>query len=187
MIHNYVYHVRHLWIGTVLSLLTLLYGFGLGAAFGIAEDGIKGSLKTSAQVNEAVYNGDKAGMSKVTDKAWAYFKRAHLHAAGMGAASLVMIVFLSLIKQRNAVAGMITAAGLGAGAMGYSVFWMLAGMKAPVLGSTGLAKQSLSWLALPSVGMFISGTIAVIAIFVWGMLRPPASAKEGSEYSKLTL
>ena len=186
MIHNYFYHVRQLWIGTVLSLLTLFYGFGLGAAFGIAEDGIKGSLKASAQVYEAVYNGDKAEMSKVTEKAWTYFKRSHLHANGMGAASLVMIILLSLIK-RCTVMSMITAVGLGAGAMGYSIFWMLAGIKAPGLGSTGLAKKSLAWLAIPSGGMFISGTIAVLVIFVWGMLRHPALETEGSEYSKLTL
>lgn len=181
MIHNYFYHMRQLWIGTVLSLLTLFYGFGLGAAFGIAEDGIKGSLKASAQVHGAVYNGDKSEMSKVTDKAWTYFKRAHLHANGMGAASLAIIILLSLIK-RCAVMSKITAMGLGAGAMGYSIFWMVAGIKAPGLGSTGLAKESLAWLALPSGGIFISGMIAVIVIFVWGMLRPVALAAEDSEY-----
>ncbi len=181
MIHNYFCHMRQLWIGTVLSLLTLFYGFGLGGVFGIAEDGIKGSLKASAQVNEAVYKGDKAEMSKVADKAWNYFKRAHLHAGGMGAASLAMIMFLPLITQRSAVTGVITAAGLGAGAMGYSVFWMLAGMKAPGLGSTALARESFAWLSIPSAGMFISGTVAVIVMFVWGMLRPPALAKEGNE------
>ncbi|MEP9410556.1 MAG: hypothetical protein HRF42_04005 [Candidatus Brocadia sp.] len=186
MIHNHFYHVRHLWIGIVLSLLTLFYGFGLGAAFGVAEDGIKESLKKSAQANEAVYNGDNAGMSKVTEKAWIYFKRAHFHATGMGAASLAMIIFLSLIKQQGTITSMVTATGLGAGAMGYSAFWMLAGIKAPVLGSTGLAKESLAWLAIPSGGMFIFGTIVVIVIFAWGMLGPPSSEKEGSEYSKPT-
>lgn len=179
--------MKPLWVGTVLSLLTLFYGFGLGAAFGIAEDGIKGSLKALAQRNEAVYNSDKTEMSKVTDKAWSYFKRAHLHANGMGASSLVMIIFLSLIKQRSTVTGMITATGLGAGAMGYSVFWMLAGMKAPGLGSSSLAKESLAWLAIPSGGIFISGTIAVLVLFVWGMHRQPVLPKEGDEYSKRTL
>lgn len=156
----------------ILALLTLLYGFGLGAAFGTAEDGMKGSLKTSAQeVYETVYKGDKAEMSKVTDKSWTYFKRAHLHANGMGAASLGMIILLSLLKGQS-VMRMITAIGLGAGALGYSLFWLFAGMMAPGLGSTGLAKETLAWLAIPSGVMFLSGTIAVLVVFVWCVLKP---------------
>ncbi|GAB64207.1 MAG: hypothetical protein DWB56_06285 [Candidatus Jettenia sp.] len=172
MVQNYFYQLRQLRVGMILALLTLLYGFGLGAAFGTAEDGMKGSLKTSAQeVYETVYKGDKAEMSKVTDKSWTYFKRAHLHANGMGAASLGMIILLSLLKGQS-VMRMITAIGLGAGALGYSLFWLFAGMMAPGLGSTGLAKETLAWLAIPSGVMFLSGTIAVLVVFVWCVLKP---------------
>lgn len=158
----------------ILALLTLLYGFGLGAAFGTAEDGMKGSLKTSAQeVYETVYKGDKTEMSKVTDKSWTYFKRAYLHANGMGAASLGMIILLSFLKGQS-VMRMITAIGLGAGALGYSLFWLFAGIMAPRLGSTGLAKEALAWLAIPSGGMFLSGTIAVLVVFVWCVLKSTA-------------
>ncbi|MDN3512217.1 MAG: hypothetical protein QY310_08130 [Candidatus Jettenia sp. CY-1] len=174
MVQNYFYQLRQLWIGMILALLTLLYGFGLGAAFGTAEDGMKGSLKTSAQeVYETVYKGDKAEMLKVTDKSWMYLKRAHLHANGMGAASLVMIILLSFLKGQS-VMRVITAIGLGAGALGYSLFWLFAGMMAPGLGSTGLAKETLAWLAIPSGGIFLSGTIAVLVVFVWCVLKPTA-------------
>jgi hypothetical protein len=57
-------------IGVVLALLTLFYGFGLGGAFGAAEDSIKGSLTASAAaVKDSVYSGDDAAMGKVTSKA----------------------------------------------------------------------------------------------------------------------
>ena len=39
---------------------------------------------------------------------------------------------------------------MGLGSLGYSMFWMLAGMRAPGLGSTGAAKESLEWLAVPT-------------------------------------
>lgn len=176
MIHNHFYQLRQFWIGIILALMTLFYGIGLGIAFGVAEDGIKGSIKASAQeVFSVVYKSDKAEMAKVTDKSWAYFKRAHIHANGMGAVSLLLIVLLSLIK-RHRLLRIITSIGLGTGALGYSLFWMFAGMKAPGLGSTGLAKESLAWLGLPSVGIFVSGMIAVIVVFVWGILRPSSIA-----------
>ncbi len=43
-------------IGIFLALLTLLYGFGLGGAFGAFEDNIRGSLQASAEeVKATVY------------------------------------------------------------------------------------------------------------------------------------
>jgi hypothetical protein len=172
VVQNYFYGVRQLWVGMVLALVTLFYGFGMGAAFGVAEDGLKGSLKASArEVYEAVYKGDTAEMSKITDRSWVYFKRSHLHATGMGTASLGMIILLSLLNGQRIVR-VITAIGLGVGSMGYSLFWLFAGMLAPGLGSTGLAKETLTWLAIPSGGIFLSGTIAVVVIFVWEVLRP---------------
>jgi multisubunit Na+/H+ antiporter MnhB subunit len=57
---------------------------------------------------------------------------------------------------------------LGAGGLGYSIFWMWAGFRAPGLGSTGAAKESLKWLAMPSSGGFVLATIAVlIALLAW--------------------
>ncbi|MCF6157959.1 MAG: hypothetical protein E3K32_05175 [wastewater metagenome] len=170
VIHDYFYQVRQLWIGIVLALLTLFYGFGMGAAFGVVEDGLKGSIKASAQeVYGSVYKNDRAEMTKVTDKSWSYFKRAHLHANGMGAAALMMTMVLSLLKPFRVVRT-VTAIGLGAGALGYSIFWLLAGMMAPGLGGTGAAKASLVWLAAPSGGIFVAGTVSVIVVFVWSVL-----------------
>ena len=51
--------IKVMKVGICFSLLTLLYGFGLGAAFGVFEDKIKNHLNETAQpVLESHYNED---------------------------------------------------------------------------------------------------------------------------------
>ena len=146
--------LTQLRIGITLSLITLLFGFGLGGAFGAFEDAIKGSLHQSAMaVKDSVYDGDEAAMGKVTSKAWTYMKRAHLHANGLGTSSLVLILLLATIPASAKIKRLVAGA-LGAGALGYSSFWLCAARRAPGLGSTHDAKESLSWLAVPSAGLW---------------------------------
>lgn len=160
------YSVDKLRVGIVLSLLTLLFGFGLGGAFGAFEDNIKASLHESAMmVRDGVYAGDDAAISKVTSKAWTYMKRAHLHANGLGTSSLVLILLLGTIPA-DAMPRRLVAGALGAGALGYSSFWLFAARRAPALGSTHDAKESLSWLAVPSAGLCLVGLVAVLVLFV---------------------
>jgi len=158
--------LAQLRIGIVLSLITLLFGFGLGGAFGAFEDSIKDSLNASAEaVKDSVYDGDDAAMGKVTSKAWTYYKRAHLHANGLGTSTLVLILLLATFPAAELVRRVVSIA-LGAGGLGYSSFWLLAARRAPALGSTHDAKESLSWLAIPSAGMLLLGLIAVLVLFV---------------------
>jgi hypothetical protein len=48
---------------------------------------------------------------------------------------------------------------------------MFAGMRAPGMGSTGAAKESLAWLAIPSSGLCILGLLAVIGLAVGAAFR----------------
>lgn len=151
-------------IGVLLSLFTLLFGFVLGGLFGSIEGKIKDHLKAEAlAVSDTVYKGDSAKMKKITDKSWAYLKRAHFHASGLGAISLAVILLL-MFMQTTWILKEVTAIFLGLGSLGYSLFWMFAALKAPGLGSTGAAKEVLSFLAIPSVGMCIIGLISVLII-----------------------
>ena len=152
--------------GIVFSLLTLLYGFGLGGVFGAFEDNIKGHLKDEAKrVLDSAYKSDEAKMSQIIDKSWTYFKRAHLHANGLGTASLVLILYISFLSVSNNMKS-INAIFLGVGSLGYSMYWMFAGLRAPGLGSTGLAKESLQWLAVPSSGLCIIGLVMATGLVV---------------------
>ena len=153
-------------IGITFSLITLLFGFGLGGSFGAFEDRIKASLHQSAMaVKDSVYDGDEAAMSKLTSKAWTYMNRAHLHANGLGTSSLVLILLLSTVPASTTMRRLVAGA-LGVGALGYSSFWLFAARRAPAMGSTHDAKESLSWLAVPSAGLCLVGVIAVLVLFV---------------------
>ncbi len=170
-------HLVDMRLGAALALLTLLYGFGLGGTFGAFEDDIKGHLKSEGQaVLDAEYGGDEAALKKVTDKSWVYFKRAHLHANGLGTASLALILLLSHLPLDRRVRRF-TALALGIGALGYPLFWMLSALRAPGMGGTGAAKESLQWLAVPSSGLCILGLVAVAVLAGRALFsKPPADA-----------
>jgi hypothetical protein len=158
--------LRDVRIGILFALLAAVFGFGLGGVFGGWEDDLKGHLNAEGQrVLETAYAGDPGALKAVTDKSWTYFQRAHLHANGLSASALVMILLLSALPADRR-AKRVTAAALGIGALGYALFWMFAGLRAPALGSTGAAKESLQWLAVPTSGMCILGLLSVVVLAV---------------------
>jgi hypothetical protein len=152
--------------GAILALIAILLGFGLGGAFGAAEDSIKGRLKASGEaVTDSVYGGDTAKRDAVVSKSWAYMKRAHLHCGAIGAAALATIAALGLLGSGGAI-DRYSAIAFGAGAILYGSFWFFAALKAPGLGSTGAAKESLEFLAIPGAGLSILGVCgALFSIF----------------------
>jgi hypothetical protein len=159
----------------LLGVITLLFGFSLGVVFGLNEDVIKSRLTASAAAAPpAVYHGDAVAIKAINDKSWAYMQRAHLHAGSLGVVALALTMVLVLLETAPTVARIISLA-LGVGGLGYSVFWLWAGFLAPGLGSTGAAKESLSWLAIPSSGLFVAATAAVAVLLVMS-LRPPKQA-----------
>lgn len=159
--------------GLTLAVLTLLFGFGLGGLFGLNEEAIKSRLSASAAaVQTTVYQGDDAAAQAVVAKSWTYMQRAHLHAGGLGTAAVALTLLVVLLGTAPGVTRAISI-GLGAGGLGYSVFWMWAGFRAPALGSTGAAKESLQWLAMPSAGALLAATAGVAVLCVLALRRPP--------------
>jgi hypothetical protein len=158
--------IRPLRVGVLLALLSIGFGFGLGGVFGLFESEIEGHLESEGRVVlESAYGGDEAAMKKVTSKSWIYLKRAHLHGGAIGTAALALCMLLAFLERSSsAVRGGVSAA-LGLGAFGYPIFWMLAALRAPGLGGTGAAKETLGWLAIPSSGLIIAGLLAVLVLF----------------------
>lgn len=165
--------------GLLLALVTILYGQGMGVFFGVNEQAIKETLKSSAlEVKDTVYKGDAAAMKAVLDNSWNYMKRAHLHAGSMGTTAFVLMLTVGLLGVARRTVSVLGVA-LGAGGLGYSLYWMFAGFRAPGLGSTTAAKESLRWLAMPASGAFVLATLAVLALLVSAMAaRPAADARE---------
>ncbi|MBT9582339.1 hypothetical protein IV102_03250 [bacterium] len=159
-------------VGLALAILTVLFGQLLGIVFGLNEEAIRGRLQASAaQVRDTVYHGDEAAIKTVQEKSWTYMKRAHLHAGSMGTTAIALSVLVSLVGLSRMATTAISL-GLGAGGLGYSVFWMWAGFLAPHLGGTGAAKESLRWLAIPSSGAFVLATTAALVGLLTLLVRP---------------
>ncbi len=157
--------------GLLLAVTTLLFGFGLGLVFGLNEDAIKSRLAASAEtVHQPVYPGDAAAAKVVLDKSWVYMQRAHLHAGALGTSAIALILVMVLLGAGSASTRVIGLA-LGGGSLGYSVFWLWAGFRAPGLGGTGAAKESLRWLAMPSSGAVVLATAAVAALCLAALAR----------------
>lgn len=170
--------LRTVRFGVWFSLLTILFGFGIGGFFGGMEETLKGGLKTRAEaVLDSVYKGDAAKMQATLDKAWAYYKRAHLHAGAIGTATLVCAILLAIMSRPAAWLKAALALAMGLGGLGYSLYWLIAGYRAPALGSTSAAKDSLEWLAVPTAGMLILSllTVTVLAIIEWSA-KPKTAA-----------
>lgn len=166
---------QHL-VGWVLAFAGLLFAQGLGVAFGAVEDDLKGGLADSASaVIDTVYEGDEAKADKIVSKSWVYYKRAHLHGNAMATTALVLLLLLGFV-QGPKLARQLTAFGLGFGSLGYGLFWLWAGNRAPGLGSTGAAKESLAWLALPSSGLFVLATVATGVLFVLTAVKSRADS-----------
>ena len=157
--------------GIIFSLLTLIFGFGLGMTFGAAEETLKHSLNSSAkEVLSNVYNNDTTKVDAIVNKSWVYFKRAHLHANGLGTTSLVLCLLLSSLFK-NLPLRIFASFSLGVGSLLYSVFWLLAGIKAPGLGSTGAAKEALAFIAIPGstlcvLGLLITAYLTINELFI---------------------
>lgn len=152
--------------GLAIAVFTVLLGFAMGGIFGLNEDIIKDRLAASASaVTATTYQGDAAAAEPVLAKSWDYMQRAHLHGGAIGTAAIGLIVVMLLIGTSPRTI-LVLSLALGAGALGYSVFWMWAGFIAPGLGSTGAAKESLRWLAMPSSGavMLATATVAVLCV-----------------------
>jgi len=163
--------VRAALPGLLLAVFAVLFGFAMGGIFGLNEDLIKDRLAASAAaVTATVYHGDAAAAEPVIAKSWDYMQRAHLHGGAIGTAAIGMIMVLLLIGATPRTIRVLSLA-LGAGALGYSVFWMWAGFIAPGLGSTGAAKESLRWLAMPSSGAVMLATAAVAFLCIRALAR----------------
>ena len=164
--------IRPILPGLILAVLTLLLGFGLGVVFGLNEDAIKDRLTASAASAPAsAYQGDEAKIKAVLDKSWVYMQRSHLHAGALGAVAVALSLVLLLLGTPPVQARVISTS-LGAGSLGYSGFWLWAGFRAPGLGGTGAAKESLSWLAIPSSGLVVAGTFGVLMLLALALWRP---------------
>ncbi len=155
--------------GVTLALIAILFGGGLGLSFGCCEDSIKDSFKSSAKAALAdKYKGDASAAKKVVKKSWVYFKRAHLHSQTMGVISLVFSLIVAWLQfNPKFQIGISILSGLGS--LGYGIFWLLAGILAPGMGSMGAAKESVGLIAQVSGASFFIAGVGLFALTIHKM------------------
>ena len=156
-------HIRY---GIAIALVAILFGGLLGLSFGCCEDSIKGNLRASADaVLDKHYSGDPNKAVKTVSKSWVYFKRAHLHSQTLGIMAIVFALLTTLLNfQPKFQLGISLLSGLGS--LGYGVFWLLAALLAPGMGSTHAAKESVGLIAQLSGGAFFVSGVTVFGLIL---------------------
>jgi hypothetical protein len=156
-------HIRY---GIAVALVAILFGGLLGLSFGCCEDSIKGNLRASADaVLDKHYSGDANKAVSTVKNAWVYYKRAHLHSQTMGIIAIVFSLLTAWLNFRPAFQkGISLLSGLGS--LGYGMFWLLAAMLAPGMGSTHVAKESVALIAQLSGGAFFISGVAVFVLVI---------------------
>jgi hypothetical protein len=155
-------------IGVLFAFTSVLFGFILGAVFGIAEDSLKSHLlESSENVFISVYQNNQEEREKVLQKSWIYIKRAHLHAGAIGGTALGGIACMVLLTgaRVGALCGL-SSLFFGVGGLLYGLFWLLAGFEAPSFGSTALAKEAYSYIAISGAGSVILGALGGIFVIL---------------------
>ena len=153
--------IKPVRIGLVLCLLTILFGYSIGAVFGAKNAELKGYFKEQVYVVNADTFPDAKTQKLHFEKAKGYTKRAHLHAAAIGSAALATILvlgFVNIEEKKKKVASLL----VGVGASGYGIFvWSLMAYFTPILGKHG-AHEAIAWLAIPTGLSLMLGTALTI-------------------------
>jgi hypothetical protein len=150
--------------GILLAVLTILFGFFLGAAMGGAEEGIKEYWQALAQPGlSTIYQNDPQKITVVINQAWKMLQRAHMHAAAIGTASLILMLVLANIRVK-VIYKQVGSLLLGLGGLGYSMSWFLVAFRVPVIGNLHATKDAIHLLAAPSIGMLLLGTAIVLLL-----------------------
>lgn len=162
---------RNIRLGILFSLLTLLYGFGLVVSFGVFEQDIKEIFTNKAEyVLQSTYQGDEAKMNAGISQAWNQLNNSRLHAFSLGTASLslcILLAFLSINDNMKALVGFL----LGAGALGYALFWLWVSIRLPAAGTLLAAKIPIRLLAQLSSGACVLGLTSMAIATIQSLFK----------------
>lgn len=112
--------------GLFLVMLGLVFGFGLGVSFGVAEDAYKDYIAHGISAYPEHHD------EKSVDKIWRYAQRAHFHATGIAAFSLGLVLLTALSSLQPGLKAM-TAISIGLGGL-YPLSWFSMFVLAPSIG-----------------------------------------------------
>ena len=142
-------------IGLLITLLSLLFGIGLGIVFGAKEEVFKNYISQNISANPTLHD------EKSKDKIWRYVQRAHFHSAGIAAYSLALLLIILVSKMKTS-AKTLSSTLIGIGTL-YPLSWYLMFYLAPKIGRDAAHSHILTeGIVYISTGAFL---IALYMIF----------------------
>ena len=139
--------------GLVLVILGLVFGFGLGVSFGIAEDVYKDYVAQGIAAHPEHHD------AKSPDKIWRYAQRAHFHATGIAAFSLGLVLLTAWSSLRPGLKAA-TAISIGLGGL-YPLSWFTMFLLAPSIGRGAahehIATELFTYLGVAGLALGILG------------------------------
>jgi len=149
-------------VGLALVMLGLLFGVGLGIAFGVNEAFFETYVAQGIAAHPEVHDANSP------EKIWRYAQRAHFHATGIAAFSIGLLLFVSAssLKQRFKT---ITAVFIGLGGL-YPLAWLTMFIVAPSIGRDAAHSHPLTELLnYTGVGGLLLGIAILLANLFFGL------------------
>ena len=149
-------------VGLLITLLSLVFGIGLGIAFGAKEEVFKNYISENIQLNPTVHD------EKSKDKIWRYVQRAHFHSSGIAAYSLALLLIILVSKMKDSMKSF-SATMIGVGTL-YSFAWYLMFYLAPLIGRDAAKNHFLTEsIVYISTAAFVIGLFMIIANVFFNM------------------
>ncbi|MCL4873671.1 hypothetical protein KJ039_06290 [bacterium] len=141
-------------------------------------DGHGHAAPTSVQHGDAHAHAGQVHRDAVMGLAHQRLTRGHLHAMGLGLASIIISVVIGLTSAPNGIKA--AASTLGAvGGILYPMAWIVMGYRTPALGPE-LAEKSVVFMAGPGVALVLLGVVTALAFTVKDMFSAKKPGKEES-------
>ena len=143
-------------IGLLITLLSLLFGIGLGIVFGAKEEVFKNYIPQNIQANPTLHD------DKSKDKIWRYVQRAHFHSAGIASYSLALLLII-LVSKMKTNAKSFSSTMIGIGTL-YPLSWYLMFYLAPQIGRDAAHNHILTEsIVYISTGAFLIGLFMIFS------------------------
>ena len=143
-------------IGLLITLLSLLFGIGLGIVFGAKEEVFKNYISQNIQANPTLHD------DKSKDKIWRYVQRAHFHSAGIASYSLALLLII-LVSKMKTNAKSFSSTMIGIGTL-FPLSWYLMFYLAPQIGRDAAHNHILTEsIVYISTGAFLIGLFMIFS------------------------
>ncbi|WP_428023382.1 hypothetical protein [Arcobacter sp.] len=151
-------------IGLLITLMSLVFGIGMGIVFGANEDMVKNYISKNIAENPTVHD------EKSKAKIWRYAQRAHFHASGIAAYSLALLLIILLSKMKDSMKTL-SSIFIGLGTL-YPLSWFCMFLLAPIIGRSAAHNHILTEsIVYVSVGAFCLGLFMIFASLCFNMFN----------------